>query len=283
VRFADLGPKYSTVGTDDGAELHVAEAGPEGGPLVVLAHCWTGTHEFWGPVATTLVDDGFRVVAYDHRGHGRSSTGGDSISIDRLGSDLVAVLDQVATPGAVLVGHSMGGMAIQAAVVGHPRILEDLVGIVLVSTSARPTALRVPGAVAGRLVGESASARMARRSPASSGRAFGPGATAEQLEAVHDATAATPGTTRAECLVAISQMDLRARLGHLAVPTRVVVGSRDRLAPPAKSRQLTDLIPGAQMSFLDGVGHMVPLEAPAAVVAAVRSLDTTIAAVRSFS
>jgi pimeloyl-ACP methyl ester carboxylesterase len=263
VRFVDLGPKYFTVGTDNEAELHVAAAGPENGPLVVLARCWTGTHEFWGPVATTLVDDGCRVVAYDPRGHGRSSTGGDSISIDRLGSDLVAVLDQVATLGAVLVGHSMGGMAIQAAVVGHPRILEDLVGIVLVSTSARPTALRVPGAVADRLVGESASARMARRSPASSGQAFGPGATTEQLEAVHDATAATPGTTR--------------------VPTRVAVGSHDRLAPPAKSRQLTDLIPGAQMSFLDGAGHMVPLGSPAAVVAAVRSLDTTIAPVRNFS
>jgi pimeloyl-ACP methyl ester carboxylesterase len=78
-------------------------------------------------------------------------------------------------------------------------------------------------------------------------------------------------------------MDLRGRLGHLAVPTRVVVGSHDRLAPPGKARQLTDLIPGAELSFLDGVGHMVPLEAPAAVVAAVRSIDPAIAPVRSFS
>ena len=280
--FADLDPECFAVGTDDGAELQVAAVGPEGGPLVVLAHCWMGTQEFWGPVAATLVDADFRVVAYDHRGHGRSTTGLDPISIDRLGSDLVAVLDHVATPGAVLVGHSMGGMAIQAAVVSHPRVLEELGGIVLVATSARPSPVRLPTTVAHRLLGESASARIARRSPTSSGRAFGPGATAEQLKATHEAVVATPGATRAECLVAISHMDLRDRLAHLSVPTRVVVGSHDRLATPAKSRQLTDLIPGAQMSLLDGIGHMVPLEAPAAVVAAVRSLSPTTTPTGSF-
>jgi pimeloyl-ACP methyl ester carboxylesterase len=275
VCFADLDPECFTVETDDGAELQVAAVGPESAPLVILAHCWMGTQEYWGPVAAMLVDDGFRVVAYDHRGHGRSTNVSDPITIDRLGSDLVAVLDHVATPGAVLVGHSMGGMAIQAAVVSHPRILDELFGIVLVSTSARPMALRVPGTVADRILGESASARIARRSPTSTGRAFGPGATAEQLKATNEAVVSTPGATRAECLVAISHMDLRDRLGHLAVPTRVVVGSHDRLANPAKSRQLTDLIRGAQMSLLDGVGHMVPLEAPDAVVAAVRSLHSS--------
>jgi pimeloyl-ACP methyl ester carboxylesterase len=234
-----------------------------------------GTHDFWGSVASALVADGFRVVAYDQRGHGRSTSGDDPITIDRLGSDLVAVLERVGDAGAVLVGHSMGGMAVQAAVTGHPRILDDLAGIVLVSTAARPAVLPVPGAVAARLVGERASVRIARRSPTSTRRAFGPGATAEQMTAVHDAMVATPGTTRADCLVAISRLDLRTPLGHLTVPTRVVVGSHDRLTPPARSRQLTDLIPGAQMSFLDGVGHMVPLEAPDAVVAAVRSIDPT--------
>ncbi|QGG94032.1 alpha/beta fold hydrolase [Actinomarinicola tropica] len=100
--------------TADGAELALHVAGPADGPLVVLVHCWTGAKELWAPTARRLVHLGHRVVLYDQRGHG-SSTWGDGVSdVDRLGDDLATVLAHVDALDAVVAGHSMGGMSIQA-------------------------------------------------------------------------------------------------------------------------------------------------------------------------
>ena len=63
------------------------------GPRSSSPHCWTGTGAMWAPVARRLIDAGHRVVLYDQRGHGESTTGRAPISVERLGDDLAAVLD----------------------------------------------------------------------------------------------------------------------------------------------------------------------------------------------
>lgn len=261
-----------TLTTDDGAAIEVVVAGADGGTTVVLSHCWMGVHTMWAAVAHSLVADGYRVVLYDQRGHGASTVGSDLLTTDRLGSDLLAVLDAVGATDAVLVGHSMGGMAIQGLVATHPEVLGRIRGLVLVATAARFSRLTIPRRLAHRIIGDAASTRLAARSPGRVRRAFGPGAGPAHFQVLHDSIVATPGSTRADCLVAISAMEYRDRLGQVSVPTRVVVGSHDRFTTPARSRALTDLISGAEMTFLDGIGHMVPLEAPEAVVAAVAAV-----------
>src|SRR5262249_57818125 len=85
----------------------------------------------------TLPRAGFRVIAYDHRGHGQSVAGTAGHSVENLALDLRTVLEAYDVRGAVLVGHSMGGVAVEAFVTQFPEIAaERVAGIVLLSTLA---------------------------------------------------------------------------------------------------------------------------------------------------
>jgi len=100
----------------DGTRLHTEVFGPEDGYPIVLAHGITCAIRVWAYQIAELAGD-FRVIAFDHRGHGRSGIprrGGYSLS--HLAADVDAVLDATLRPGerAVIAGHSMGGMAIAA-------------------------------------------------------------------------------------------------------------------------------------------------------------------------
>src|ERR1700733_7028047 len=108
--------RTAEVRSADGTHLHTEVFGPEGGYPIVLAHGITCAIRVWAYQIAELAGD-FRVIAFDHRGHGRSGIprrGGDSLS--HLAADVDAVLDATLRPGerAVIAGHSMGGMAIAA-------------------------------------------------------------------------------------------------------------------------------------------------------------------------
>lgn len=262
-----------TVTTDDGAELDLLVAGPADGPTVVLPHCWTGTKEIWAPVARRLVADGHRVVLYDQRGHGRSTLGSGPMSTDRLGDDLLAVIDAVGGTDLVLAGHSMGGMTIQALAASHPEVVRDRVrGIVLVATAAHVFPRPLPAGLVAPLLGDAATTRIARRGLAVTRGAVGVEAHEAHVQVTYDAFAATSGAARAGFLVAMTHMDYRDGLADIAVPTTVIVGTHDRLTPLARARLLAGRIPLAELVVLPGLGHMLPLEAPEVVAAAIAEL-----------
>jgi pimeloyl-ACP methyl ester carboxylesterase len=82
------------------------------------------------------------------------------------------------------------------------------------------------------------------------------------LGAVRDLLVATPVLTRTDLAAAMAAMDLSEALSQVELPVAVVVGSRDRLTPPAQSRRLAAVIPGASLQVVPGAGHMLSLEAP---------------------
>jgi pimeloyl-ACP methyl ester carboxylesterase len=136
--------------TPDGVRLHVETSGPEDAPVtVVLSHGWTCStrswhHQFEG-LPRVLGDAAVRVVAYDHRGHGRSEAAPvGSTRIERLAEDLVAVLDAVVPSGPVVyAGHSMGGMTLMALADQRPELFgERIAAAALVSTSSGQIASR---------------------------------------------------------------------------------------------------------------------------------------------
>ena len=97
--------RVAAVRTPDGAELHATIDGSDDAPVtVVLAHGWTLAQAAWDDVADLLApriaDGDLRLVRYDQRGHGRSTWGDSEISVDQLGDDLAAVIDQLAQPPA---------------------------------------------------------------------------------------------------------------------------------------------------------------------------------------
>jgi pimeloyl-ACP methyl ester carboxylesterase len=256
-----------TVTTDDGAELAVTVAGPPSGPLVVLAHGYTNAREVWAPVAHRLVRAGCRIAVYDHRGHASSTSGRDGHTIDRLARDLDEVLTSLDARDAVLVGHSMGGMTVQAFAASHPDAVRDRVAaLVLVATAAHGISKGDPRG--DRFAAKAAGSALAARflgGPA--GHAFFRGVFGEKvrradLELAQDLFLATTSTAREEFVDAMLSMDLRAANAAIFVPTTVVIGERDTLLPPRLGEAVATSIPGARLVRLDHVGHMLPLEAP---------------------
>ena len=109
-------PKGRTVDvrSADGTRIHTEVFGPEDGYPIVLAHGITCAIRVWANQIADLACD-YRVIAYDHRGHGRSDAPKRrGYGLDFLAADLDAVLDATLAPGerAVIAGHSMGGIAI---------------------------------------------------------------------------------------------------------------------------------------------------------------------------
>lgn len=256
----------------DGAELFVTVSGPVDGPVVVLAHCWTGSRQVWAPVTKRLVAAGCRVVRWDQRGHGRSVAGRKGHSVDGLADDMATVMTELDLSDAVVAGHSLGGMTVQAFATHHHDVFHERVrAAVLVATAGhglrngltRQLANLVRASFVERLFENPVAARLMVRST------FGRFAHRHHLETTAADFVATPAHVRHEFLTSVSGMDLREGIARIDVPTTILVGSLDTLTPPALSRSMAATIPGATLELLPGYGHMLPYEAPDIVADAV--------------
>ncbi|GAA5101352.1 alpha/beta fold hydrolase [Nocardia iowensis] len=131
-------PEVIPVTTRDGARLRVHAYGPADRPTVVLVHGWTCCIEYWNAQINAFAGE-YRVVAYDQRGHGESEYGSSPLTMDLLADDLAAVLDAALPSGqqAVLVGHSLGGMTLQAWAGRYPdRVRKQARAVLLTNTAA---------------------------------------------------------------------------------------------------------------------------------------------------
>jgi pimeloyl-ACP methyl ester carboxylesterase len=270
--------------TDDGARLAVTICPPGDGsqpgggapPTVVLSHCWTGSRLMWAPVTQRLVDAGHRVVLYDQRGHGES-TFGAAVTLSRFGDDLAAVLDHVDARDVVVAGHSMGGFAAMAFACAHrERLAARVRGLVLVSTAAHGLgAGRLTGA-ARRLLASGLPAWTLRRRHLGlhvmRGVVGGRLPCYGHLAASRDLFLATPPDVTAACFACFADMDLREELATVDVPSVVMIGAHDPLTPPPLSHAIVDALPSARLDVLEDAGHLLPLEAPDRVAAAIAEL-----------
>jgi pimeloyl-ACP methyl ester carboxylesterase len=259
----------------DGAVLDGVVVGS--GPTVVLSHCWTGTRATWEPVAARLVAAGHRVVLYDQRGHGASTMGPLAPTVAQLGDDLAAVLEAVDARDAVLAGHSMGGMAIQALAVARPDVVAERVrALVLAGTAGFGVAAGLFSVPVRFVTGDRRVERLlaGRLGPALSRGAVGRQPRQAHLVATRDAFLSLPTDVRRQFLTALQAMDFRAGLPGVAVPTTVVVGSRDLLTPPRLARALAAAVPGARLVEVPGAGHMLPYEEPARLADIISSAFT---------
>lgn len=264
---ADL--RHRFVATSDGGRIHVVERGE--GPATVLVHGITLGVATWAP---QLRDLGGRVVALSQRGHGESRAGSGGYGFDRLGADLLETLDAVDVRDAVLVGHSMGGMVAQLlAVTRHHELAARVRRLVLVATTPGPVAATPLAALLGpaAALALAGAARYRRRPlppPATvwaARLAFGASprrADVELLASMLDAM--SPGAL-AQLVPHVLYFDARDRLGAVALPTHVVVGTRDVLTPQRTARELARRVSGAALTVLPGSGHMVMLERPVAL------------------
>jgi non-heme chloroperoxidase len=97
----------STITTTDGTEIYYKDWGS--GPVVTLSHCWPLSADAWDGQMLFLAQNGFRAVAHDRRGHGRSSQASSGNDMNGYADDLAAVIEALDLRDATLVGHSTGG------------------------------------------------------------------------------------------------------------------------------------------------------------------------------
>ena len=274
-----------------GVHLNVEIHGPDNAPTVVLVHGWTCSIPFWAPVINALRDH-TRVIAYDLRGHGASDIPGPGrgeYSVQALVDDLATVLDAALPPGqkATLVGHSMGGMAIMAAAL-RPAILSRTSSVLLASTGF--TELTAAAQIFSFIRSPKLRTRATRQflrlnlplgpvSPLTrSMLKYGTlGPTASKQLAAYNASIIHACTRRSRVAWGhvLDALELSEAVRHLDVPTAVLVGTRDRLTPPAHAHQIAQALPHCEgLTELRNIGHMTPLEAPDTVTTLIRSLLT---------
>ena len=211
---------------------------------------------------------GFRTIAYDHRGHGKSVVGREGHSIENLVTDLRTVLDELDLRGAVLVGHSMGGVAVQAFAARFPEAAaERVAGIVLVSSLAKTPLGSHSTRAKARIE------RLTKRTPDMSWVwnspnlglmlariGFGRDPQPSHVELVRQMLLECPPETRLDAPRSLIGLDLTADLPSIRMPTLVIVGTADLLTPPAQARLIAGLIPGARLEVFPDGGHMLMLE-----------------------
>ena len=296
LRSVELPPSRTTIVRGvDGTRLHTEVFGPEDGYPIVLAHGITCAIEVWREQITELAGD-YRVIAFDHRGHGRSGVPGRGhYSLNHLASDLDAVLEATLAPGerAVIAGHSMGGIAISAwADRYRHRVSRRADAVALINTTTgeiirqvkllavAPRRLAVGRDVIGRqLIKRFGGIPLLRAAEAPSRRfvaalAVGRDADKEIASFVYDLYATTPPAGRGGCArMLIDSLERRhVPLDGLTVPTLVIGSQRDRLLPLDSSRRIAERAPNlVDLLELPG-GHCSILERPAEVTAALRSL-----------
>ena len=255
----------SRIATHDGGELYVVEHGT--GTPIVFAHGVTLTSQVWAHQFRSFPAAGFRTVAFDGRGHGQSTMGETGHSIDNLAADLRTVLERLDLRDAIVVGHSMGGMAVQGLAVHHPDVVaERVAGMVLLSSSARSfasDARRVRGGLdRASAVAPTVGALFRQRNLGLlvARLGFGDAPDPRCVEAVRQMLGACPHETLREAGRSLLTLDFVDDLPRLSVPTLVVVGTSDVLTPPRESQVIADLVPGAELVELAGAGHMLMYE-----------------------
>lgn len=282
----DLG----TLEAADGTKLAVRAAGPVDAPTLLFSHGFSLDMTTWREQWVDLARD-FRCVFLDHRAHGRSEVPVTAdVSLRTMGRDLASVLDSVAPRSpAVLVGHSMGGMAFLALADQRPDLLGDrIAGFALLGAAASHVLHGAMGNVTELLRPRRASLAAAARRvdrlrrvvlaaphevPAAVARLiqFAPEASDEIVDHVLRLGVDAPSLVWTEGLSELMRMDVRHALPRVTVPVLVAVGDQDRVTPPAAAVRLAAALPDGRLFIVEGAGHLPMLERPERVNPALRS------------
>lgn len=246
----------------DGVSIHYDVTGD--GPAVLLTHGFTATSHMFGATVEALQDD-FRLITWDIRGHGQSDSPGDqdAYSVPLAVEDMVAVLDAVGADAAVVGGHSLGGFLSLELHLAHP---DRVRGLVLIDTGP---GYRSDDARQGwNDRAERTAARLEERGLDALG-------TSSEVDAARHPHGAA-GLARAARGI-LTQRDGRVieSLPSIAVPTLIVVGDQDEPFL-AGSGYMAKKIPGAELVVIDGAGHAPMLDQPAAFNATLHEFLRTV-------
>ena len=262
-RDVDRSAGYIT--TRDGVRLYYKDWGPKNGPVVTFSHGWPLNSDSWESQMLFLADQGYRVVAHDRRGHGRSSQPWDGNDMDHYADDLATVIETLDLKDATLIGFSTGGGEVARYIGRHgtsrvkKAVLVSAVPPLMLQTADNPGGL--PIAVFDGLRKASLENRSQLYLDIASGPFFGynrPGAKPSQgliqsfwvqgMQAGHKNTY--------DSIAAFSATDFRADLKRIDVPTLVIHGDDDQIVPiDSSGKASAALIKNARLIVYPGAPH----------------------------
>ena len=253
----------NTITTKDGTQIYYKDWGS--GPPVVLSHGWPLSSDSWEAQMLFLASNGYRCIAHDRRGHGRSSQPWDGNEMNTYADDLAALMDTLNLKNAVLIGFSAGGGEVARYIGRHgskrlaKAALVASVPPLMLKTAANPAGLPIEvfdGIRAGALAD-----RSKLYQELASGPFFGfnrPGAKVSQgmidhfwlqgMQASHKATF--------DCIKAFSETDFTEDLKRFDVPTLVLHGDDDQIVPiGASALASSKLVKNAKLVIYPGAPH----------------------------
>ncbi|MFZ0633935.1 MAG: 3-oxoadipate enol-lactonase [Candidatus Acidiferrales bacterium] len=239
------------------SRVHYAQSGAAHAPVVIFSNSLGTNFSMWDPQLPTL-EETFRVLRYDTRGHGETSVTPGPYTIELLARDVIRLLDALHLDRVHFCGLSMGGMIGMWLGINAPERLSKLV---LCNTAAR----------IGTAESWNARIEMVRKSgmktvaAAVAERWFSPDFRARSPQSVAKAQSMlenSPPDGYSACCAAIRDMDQRAAISAIRVPTLVITGANDPVTPPADGHFLAEQIPNARYAELD-TAHLSNVEASA--------------------
>jgi non-heme chloroperoxidase len=240
----------STITTRDGVDIFYKDWGPKNAQPIFFHHGWPLSADDWDTQMLYFLDKGYRVIAHDRRGHGRSTQVSDGHDMDHYAADAAAVVEHLELRNAVHIGHSTGGGEATRYVAQHGQKRDRVAKLVLIGavppimlkTAANPGGL--PIEVFDDLRKALASNRAQFYLDFPSGPFYGynrPGAKASQGVIENWWRQGMMGGAKAhhEGIKAFSETDFTPDLKGINVPTLVMHGDDDQIVPIADSAPLS--------------------------------------------
>jgi non-heme chloroperoxidase len=256
------GTDMSTITTKDGTEIYYKDWGT--GPVVTFSHGWPLNADAWDGQMLFLAQNGYRVVAHDRRGHGRSSQASSSNDMNGYADDLAAVIEALDLRDATLIGHSTGGGEVARYIGRHGTarvaraVLIAAVPPIMVQTPANPEGLPIEvfdGMRAGLFNDRS---QFYHDLAVQFYGANRPGSAVSQglLDQFWTWSMQAGLKNAYESIKAFSETDFTEDLKKFDVPTLLLHGEDDQIVPVRDSAvKSARLIPGAKDIYYPGAPH----------------------------
>ena len=252
----------STITTRDGTEIYYKDWGA--GPAVTFSHGWPLNADAWDGQLLFLAQNGFRAIALDRRGHGRSSQPSQGNDMDHYADDLAALIDALDLTGVTLVGHSTGGGEVARYIGRHgtarvaKAVLIAAVPPVMVQSPANPEGLPLEVFDDMRATLFADHSTFYRDLAVKFYGANRAGANVPQgiLDQFWLWSMQSGLKSAYECIKAFSETDFTEDLKRFDIPTLVLHGEDDQIVPVRDSAQKSArIIPGARDIYYPGAPH----------------------------
>jgi pimeloyl-ACP methyl ester carboxylesterase len=226
-----------------------------------MLHGIGGGHLAFAPQGEPRASSGYRAVAWDMPGYGRSAPI-EPYNFKGLAQSCITLIESLRCGDVTLRGHSMGGMVAQEVVARRPELVNKLILCGTTPSFGKPDGDWQREFIAQRTAPLDAGQTMAQLAEQLVPQMVGPGSLPEGVRlAQHCMSQVNPSTYR-RALEALVTFDRRANLGNIHVPTLLIAGEHDRNAPAAVMKKMSQAIIGSTFFEMRGIGHLQNLEAP---------------------